>query len=228
MSKVLIVEDQAAVVKALTVLFEIHGIPCAVAAGPEEALAAIARGDVGVVVQDMNFRPGETSGEEGMDLFRRVRHADPTLPVLVLTAWTSLETAVQMVKDGASDYLTSLKTLTEYGKSLNTKAVALAVLEGHSIELQAHKLMEALSYTIATLENPQALVPALEAMGRRHVTYGARNGHYDTVIRALLLTLDETLAGRFSPAVREAWNEALTFVADTMKRGAAQSALTSF
>src|SRR5262245_2254646 len=105
MSKVLIVEDQAGVAKALTVLLEIHGIPCVVAPGPEEAMVAVARGDVGVVVQDMNFRPGETSGEEGMELFRRLRRADPTLPVLVLTAWTSLETAVQMVKDGASDYL---------------------------------------------------------------------------------------------------------------------------
>jgi DNA-binding NtrC family response regulator len=105
MSKVLIVEDQAPVAKALTVLLEIHGIPCTVASGPEEAMLAVGRGDVDVVVQDMNFSPGETSGEEGMELFRRLRRADPGLPVLVLTAWTSLETAVQMVKDGASDYL---------------------------------------------------------------------------------------------------------------------------
>jgi hemoglobin-like flavoprotein len=89
-----------------------------------------------------------------------------------------------------------------------------------SIELQAHKLMEALSYTIATLENPRALVPVLEAMGRRHVTYGTRDEHYDTVIQALLLTLAETLTIGFSAEVRTAWNEALTFVADTMKRGA--------
>src|SRR5262245_20788349 len=105
MSKVLIVEDQAAVAKALTVLLEIHGIPCSVASNPEEAMLAVSRGDVDVVVQDMNFRPGETSGVEGMALFRSLRRADPSLPVLVLTAWTSLEAAVQMVKDGASDYL---------------------------------------------------------------------------------------------------------------------------
>ena len=105
MTKVLIVEDQAAVAKALTVLLEIHGIPCTVASGPEQALLAVTQGDVGIVIQDMNFRPGETSGEEGMALFRRLRRADPSLPVLVLTAWSSLETAVAMVKNGASDYL---------------------------------------------------------------------------------------------------------------------------
>ena len=103
--KVLIVEDQAAIAKALTVLFEIHGIECATAASPAAALEALARDDVGVVLQDMNFTPGATSGHEGMELFRRMRARDPELPVLVLTAWTSLETAVQMVKEGASDYL---------------------------------------------------------------------------------------------------------------------------
>ena len=53
----------------------------------------------------MNFTPGATSGHEGMELFRQMRARDPELPVLVLTAWTSLETAVQMVKEGARDYL---------------------------------------------------------------------------------------------------------------------------
>ena len=103
--KVLIVEDQAAIAKALTVLFEIHDLECATAATPAAALHALAGEDVGVVLQDMNFTPGATSGREGMELFRQMRARDPELPVLVLTAWTSLETAVQMVKEGASDYL---------------------------------------------------------------------------------------------------------------------------
>ena len=103
--KVLIVEDQPAIAKALTVLFEIHDIPCLTAVSPDAALATLRREDVAVVLQDMNFTPGATSGHEGMDLFRRMRALDPELPVLVLTAWTSLETAVQMVKEGASDYL---------------------------------------------------------------------------------------------------------------------------
>jgi DNA-binding NtrC family response regulator len=103
--KVLIVEDQAAIAKALTVLFEIHDIPCRTAVSPDEALAALRADDIAVVVQDMNFTPGATSGHEGMELFRRMRALDPELPVLVLTAWTSLETAVQMVREGARDYL---------------------------------------------------------------------------------------------------------------------------
>jgi DNA-binding NtrC family response regulator len=105
MARVLIVEDQAPVSKALEVLFEINAISCLVAKTPEMALGVVEREEVGVVVQDMNFTPGATSGREGIELFRRMRRVDPDLPVLVLTAWTSLETAVQMVKEGASDYL---------------------------------------------------------------------------------------------------------------------------
>jgi DNA-binding NtrC family response regulator len=105
MSKVLIVEDQPAVAKALTVLLEIHDIPCLTAESPSQALALLDREEIGVVIQDMNFDPGVTSGAEGFELFHRIRELDPDLPVLAMTAWTSLETAVQMVKEGATDYL---------------------------------------------------------------------------------------------------------------------------
>jgi DNA-binding NtrC family response regulator len=101
----LIVEDQPAVAKALRVLFELNDIEAGWTSDPDEAVKMIERGDVDVVVQDMNFTPGATSGEEGIALFRRIRAADPDLPILLLTAWTSLETAVQLVKEGASDYL---------------------------------------------------------------------------------------------------------------------------
>jgi DNA-binding NtrC family response regulator len=105
MSHVLIVEDQPAVAKALCVLLEIHDISCRTATSPEGALEALRSQDVAVVIQDMNFTPGATSGREGVELFRRMRAADPALPVIVITAWTSLDTAVQMVKEGATDYV---------------------------------------------------------------------------------------------------------------------------
>ncbi len=105
MSRVLIVEDQTAVARALGVLFEVHDIPHLSARGPSEALSAVAGGTVGLVIQDMNFSPGATSGEEGVALFRAVRRFDPAMPVLLMTAWTSLETAVALVREGANDYL---------------------------------------------------------------------------------------------------------------------------
>src|SRR4051812_42399488 len=103
MPRVLIVEDQPAVANALRVLFDLNDIEAQATANPDAALDAVRRGEIDLVLQDMNFSPGATSGEEGIALFRRFRAADPGLPVLLLTAWTSLETAVQLVKEGASD-----------------------------------------------------------------------------------------------------------------------------
>ena len=103
-SSVLIVEDDEAVAQALEVLLELHDIPCQSVGTPAEALEAVAEGAVGVVLQDMNFRPGATSGDEGAALFRALRKADPELPVLLMTAWASLEAAVALVREGATDY----------------------------------------------------------------------------------------------------------------------------
>jgi DNA-binding NtrC family response regulator len=105
MSRLLIVEDQPSIAEALTVLFDIHDIACEVAASPAEALARVEEGTIGVVLQDMNFTPTATSGQEGIDLFHAIRRADPAMPVLLMTAWTSLETAVALVREGANDYL---------------------------------------------------------------------------------------------------------------------------
>jgi DNA-binding NtrC family response regulator len=102
--QILIVDDQPAMREALELLFEVHGLPALSAATPEQALALIKGEDIGLVIQDMNFQDGETSGAGGMALFRSIRALVPELPVLLMTAYTSLETAVELVKEGAADY----------------------------------------------------------------------------------------------------------------------------
>jgi len=103
--KVLVVEDQPAVCTALELLFELNSLPALVAHDPEKALSLIASEDIGAVVQDMNFRRDATDGEEGTRLLRAIKKLDPDLPVLIMTAFTSLEAAVQLIKEGASDYI---------------------------------------------------------------------------------------------------------------------------
>ncbi|MFO0724455.1 MAG: sigma-54 dependent transcriptional regulator [Myxococcota bacterium] len=104
MLKVLIADDQDAVRTALRVLFELAGLETLLATSPSEVLHLIATEDVGVVVQDMNFSRDQTTGQEGIALFREIRRLDPDVPVVLLTAFTSLETAVELVKEGAADY----------------------------------------------------------------------------------------------------------------------------
>jgi DNA-binding NtrC family response regulator len=105
MARVLIVEDQERVAKALALLLELAEIPSVIARGPEAALACLEAGGVGLVLQDMNFTPGATAGTEGVALFREIRRRAPGLPVVLMTAWAHLETAVELVREGAADYV---------------------------------------------------------------------------------------------------------------------------
>jgi DNA-binding NtrC family response regulator len=105
MPTVLIIDDNAAVAIALEVLFSLHDIDALRAASPEEGLALLARSDVDLVIQDMNFTADTTSGAEGVALFREIRRRHPDLPVILLTAWTHLDAAVDLIRSGAADYL---------------------------------------------------------------------------------------------------------------------------
>ncbi len=105
MPTVLIIDDNAAVAMALEVLFSLHDIAALRAASPEEGLDLLGREPVDLVIQDMNFTADTTSGEEGVTLFREIRQRHPDLPVILLTAWTHLDAAVDLVKLGAADYL---------------------------------------------------------------------------------------------------------------------------
>ncbi len=101
----LVIDDHPAVATALEVLFSLHEIRTLRAESPQEGLAMLSREHVDVVIQDMNFSADTTSGEEGTALFHEIRGAHPHVPVILLTAWTHLEGAVELVKAGAADYL---------------------------------------------------------------------------------------------------------------------------
>ncbi|MEM1204384.1 MAG: sigma-54 dependent transcriptional regulator [Acidobacteriota bacterium] len=104
-TRVLIVEDQQRVAQAISLLLELNDIDSVTVADPARALETVAdRDDIGLVIQDMNFSPGKTSGQEGTDLFRSLKDLDPELPILVITAWGSVEAAVELMKGGAGDY----------------------------------------------------------------------------------------------------------------------------
>ena len=105
MLPVLIIDDNDAVCMALQVLFDIHDISCETASSPQEGLALAKKKRFGVIIQDMNFTEDSTSGEEGAALFHNLRALDDCIPIFLITAWTSLETAVKLVKEGAHDYL---------------------------------------------------------------------------------------------------------------------------
>jgi DNA-binding NtrC family response regulator len=119
----LVIDDNEAVRTAFEVLLSLHGARVVGAAAPAEGLEALQANAIDVVIQDMNFRREATGGEEGIALFREIRRRFPDMPIILLTAWTHLETAVDLVRAGAADYvakpwdddrlLTSLRNLLD-------------------------------------------------------------------------------------------------------------------
>src|SRR4029077_13890641 len=102
---ILIVDDDRSVTASLSLLLKQAGYVSIEAGSPDEALEILRRQPCRLVIQDMNFSR-RTSGEEGLDLLRRIKATTPALPVILITAWGSITLAVEGMKSGASDFVT--------------------------------------------------------------------------------------------------------------------------
>jgi len=103
--RVLIADDQVNILEALKLLLGGEGFDVTTAASPAELVAALERSDFDVALIDLNYTRDTTSGQEGLDLLDRVKAIDPTLPVLVMTGWSSVSGAVEAMRRGARDYI---------------------------------------------------------------------------------------------------------------------------
>ena len=93
-----------------------------------------------------------------------------------------------------------------------------------NMEEQGRKLMKMIGTAVNGLDDLDALVPAVQDLGRRHVGYGVEDGHYDTVGAALIWTLEQGLGDAFTNPTREAWVTVYGILASTMKAAAADVA----
>ena len=89
---------------------------------------------------------------------------------------------------------------------------------------QGRKLTAMITTAVNGLNRLDAIVPAVQALGRRHADYGVTNSHYDTVAEALLWTLERGLGDNFTHAVRDAWIGVYGLLANTMKAAAGPGA----
>jgi len=127
-TRILVADDQPDVVEALRLLLKAEGFEAQPASSPAGVYRAVEGGDFDLVLMDLNYTRDTTSGREGFDLLTRLRDLDPTLPVVVMTAWGSVEGAVEAMRRGARDYiekpwdnerlLTTLRTQVELGRAL--------------------------------------------------------------------------------------------------------------
>ena len=125
---ILIADDQADVLEALRFLIKGEGYQTEAASSPAGAIEAVESRDFDVVLMDLNYTRDTTSGQEGLDLLNRIQAIDSTLPVVVMTAWGSVELAVEAMRAGARDFIQKpwdnarlsaiLKTQIELGRAL--------------------------------------------------------------------------------------------------------------
>ncbi len=104
-ARILIADDDRDVLEALKLLLKGEGYVVDTAMSPAGIMAAVASHDFDAVLMDMNYTRDTTSGSEGLELLQRVQQLDPTLPVIVMTAWGSIEGAVAALRVGARDYV---------------------------------------------------------------------------------------------------------------------------
>src|SRR5438128_39293 len=104
--KVLVVDDQPDILEAMRLLLKGGGYAAETASSPEQALLAAASGGHDLVMIDMNYARDTTSGAEGLALLDMLRAQMPEVPVIVMTAWSTIELAVDAMRRGASDFIT--------------------------------------------------------------------------------------------------------------------------
>jgi DNA-binding NtrC family response regulator len=104
-TRLLIADDQADVLEALRLLLKGEGYELTTARTPADILGAIQASDFDAVLMDLNYARDTTSGREGLDLLQMIPVLEPTLPVVVMTAWASIDTAVEAMRRGAYDYV---------------------------------------------------------------------------------------------------------------------------
>ena len=126
--RILIADDQPDVVEALRILLKAEGYQTETADSPSMVMRALEARDFDVLLMDLNYTRDTTSGVEGLDLLSRIQMLDSGLPVVVMTAWGTVELAVEAMRRGARDFiqkpwensrlLTILRTQVELGQAL--------------------------------------------------------------------------------------------------------------
>ncbi len=104
--RILVADDQPDVIEALRLLLKSEGYLIDTAKSPGSVMKAVEQRDYALALVDLNYTRDTTSGQEGLDLLGRLQAADPTLPVVIMTAWASVEVAVEAMRRGARDFIT--------------------------------------------------------------------------------------------------------------------------
>jgi DNA-binding NtrC family response regulator len=165
MPRILIADDQPDVLEALRLLLKGNGYQIDTFTSPSAVLRAVEAEDFDVLLVDLNYARDTTSGQEGLDLIGRLQAIDASLPVVVMTAWGSVELAVEAMRRGARDFvqkpwdnarlIATLKTQVELGQALR---------RGQRLEAENKLLRDDGGVTL--IAESRAMQPVLQVIAR--------------------------------------------------------------
>src|SRR3989441_764318 len=167
MPRILIADDQPDVLAALRLLLKAEHYEIQTASSPKGVLNAVDSQELDVVLMDLNYARDTTSGSEGLDLLSRIHAVDPDLPVVVMTAWGSVDLAVEAMRRGACDFVQKpwdnnrlLATIRKQAEPVRKRKSELEIAANVQQKLFPRKLRR-----LATLDYAGHCVPALEVGG---------------------------------------------------------------
>ncbi len=165
MARLLIADDQADVLEALRLLLKGEGHTTELVRSPEGLLEALAKADYDLVLMDLNYARDTTSGQEGLELLGRLQALDGTLPVVVMTAWGSVETAVEAMRRGAKDFCQKPWDNARLLATIRTQLELRAALRwGRNLEAENQLLRQERPEEL--IAESAAMVPVLQLIER--------------------------------------------------------------
>jgi DNA-binding NtrC family response regulator len=164
-AKVLIADDLPDVLEALRLLLKGEGYQTVGATSPAGILKTVEAQDLDLVLMDLNFARDTTSGQEGLDLLTRLQAIDSTLPVVVMTAWGSVDVAVEAMRRGARDFIQKPWENARLLSILRTQiALSHALRRGQRLEAE-NRLLRAQGRPTLIAESP-VMRPVLDLVAR--------------------------------------------------------------
>jgi len=169
--RTLIADDEPDILMALRLLLKNDGYEPETVSSPAAVLEAIKRAQFDVVLMDLNYARDTTSGREGIDLISRIHALDPSLPIVVMTAWATVDLAVEAMRRGVRDFVQKpwenkrlLQTLRKQVKHARARRTAQARLaSGRKSEAQLQReLSEARELQETLLTNPSLAIPGFQ------------------------------------------------------------------
>ena len=163
--KVLIADDQRDVLEALRLLLKAEGWKIEDATSPAKVLALVAEQEFDVALIDLNYARDTTSGKEGLELMSKITELDNSLPIVVMTAWGSVDVAVEAMRRGARDFIQKPWENARLLSILKTQAeLSRALRQGQRLAAE-NEMLRAEKGPTMIAEAP-AMQPVLEMIAR--------------------------------------------------------------